>query len=131
VSVEFEAASRAERFGKLLDRRAVDVFHPAADVADGVMVMALRLAGHVARLTVGLGARRQLAFALQVLEIAIDRRERDFGAPRLEQLMDLGSGEEPPFAIEDCGDLLARPGDVFGSHGHDASLFANDLQKSP
>ena len=44
VAVELESVRCAQRFGKLLDRSAVNVFDATAFAANGVMVMVRRFA---------------------------------------------------------------------------------------
>ena len=82
VTVEFESVQRAQRFGELLDRGAIDVFDAAALAADRVMVVVRRLAEHVRRLALGVGALGDLALRAQMVERAIDGRERDFARRR-------------------------------------------------
>ena len=65
-----------------------------------VMVMR-RLAEHERRLALRVGARRDLAFRLQMVERAIDGRQRDARAAALELLVNLGGGKKARFALQE------------------------------
>ena len=107
---------RAERLGKLIHGVAVNVFDETAVAADRVMVMVSRLAEHVCRLALSIGACRDVAFEAQPLERAVNGRKRNRRAGEFKPLVNFRRGKKARFALKDGSNPLARSSDVIGSN---------------
>ena len=94
VAVECETARREHGVGELLHRGAIDVFDASALSADRVMVMVLRLAVNVRRFARIVDASRDVAARLEMLERAINRRERDLGVDPVQLVLNVAGGQE-------------------------------------
>ncbi len=73
VTIKLKSVERAQRFGELLHRGAINVFDATALGADRVVMVMCRLAKHERRLTLSVGSLGYIAFRPQTVERAIDR----------------------------------------------------------
>ena len=82
------------------------------------MMMVVGFAEHVGAFAVGIDPNGHVAFALQVLERSVHRRERHLGLRLRKRAVNFRGRKKAALATENFSDQLARTGDVVGSDAH-------------